>query len=193
MKPADPRHVVRPQRRGDDVQQQPRGRVKHRQQVHDRETAAGLLAARLTELLLQLRGVGHRHTGAIDQKGPVAMPAAVVERRTAEELFAERTQQALKYGQRQTLACLAIGLAAAVHRSQAWRMGASGVAVQDLQREQLKGRDRIEHALAPDMADAVTDLADELGSEKPGEFTLDLRDGGKDTAGHPWPPVGVMR
>ena len=30
-------------------------------------------------------------------------------------------------------------------------------------------------------------------SEKPGEFALDLRNGGKDTAGHPWPPVGVMR
>ena len=128
MDVADPRQVVRPQRCGDDAEQQPRGGVEHRQQVHDREAAAGLLRARLTELFLQRRGVGHRHAGAIDQKGPMAVPAAVVERRAAEKSFADRTQQALKDSQRQTLACLAVGFAGAVHRAQPRHMGARGVA-----------------------------------------------------------------
>jgi len=72
-------------------------------------------------------------------------------------------------------------------------VGTGGVAVQDLQREEVQSRDRIEHAFSPDIADAVADLADKLGSQKVGQFTLDSLDGSEDTAGHPWPPVGVMR
>src|SRR5262245_1112311 len=53
MQAVDARHVVRAQRRGQQVQQEASARMKQSQQMHDREAATGLLRARLTEGFLQ--------------------------------------------------------------------------------------------------------------------------------------------
>jgi hypothetical protein len=43
--------------------------------VRDGKSTAGLLTARLAKVRLQLRLIGHRETGGVDQQHPVAMPA----------------------------------------------------------------------------------------------------------------------
>src|SRR5579862_9167439 len=165
--------------------------MKQREQMHHWKTTAGRLGARLSELLLQLGRVWHRDTRAIDAKRAMAMPASVIEHRTSAQMLAERAQQEFQDTQRQALACLAISLAAASESAQAWHVRTRGVAVQDLQNEQMHGRYRIKDAFAPDMVNYLTDVAYQLGTKKLGNFGLDLLHGSEDTTSHPWPPVGV--
>jgi hypothetical protein len=121
----------------------------------------------------------------------VTVPTSVIEHRTAAQVMAERPQQVLQDAQRQPLASLAIGLAAASDSAQAGHLRARRVAVEDLQNKQMNGRHGIEDAITPDMTNSVADGANKFGAEKLGDFRLDLLHGSEDTAGHPWPPVGV--
>jgi hypothetical protein len=76
-------HVVRPQRRGQDFQKKARACVEKRQQMRYRKAAADVLAAGLTEFLLEFRCVGHAEGRAVDVEGAMAAPASgVVEGRT---------------------------------------------------------------------------------------------------------------
>ena len=78
MDPVDVRHLVRPQRCGDDVQQHARPRMEQGQDLGDGETAARCLAARLAEVTLQFGCVGHGEGRPVDEKRPMPMPAACV-------------------------------------------------------------------------------------------------------------------
>jgi hypothetical protein len=103
----------------------------------------------------------------------------------------KRAEQILQKAQGQTLACLAVGFAGALDGAQTWHVGTSRIAMQDLQHKQVHRGHGIKHALTPDMADRFSDGADERRAEKLGYFGLDLLHSSEDTAGHPWPPVGV--
>jgi hypothetical protein len=78
-----------------------------------RETTAWELAARLTEVLLQLGGVRHGATRTIHDEDPMAEPATfVVDVRAAgvrQERVGHATKQALEDSQRKPLACFAKG------------------------------------------------------------------------------------
>src|SRR5262249_3083013 len=56
----------------------------------------------------------------------------------------------------------------------------------------VDGGDRVEHALAPHVADGRADAVDRGRGQPVGDLGLDLPHRGGDTAGHPWPPAGVM-
>ncbi len=71
-------HVVGPQWGRQKLPEQPRAGVKQNHQVGHRETAAGALVARLTEVFLQLGGIGHGATRPVHEEDPMAEPAALV-------------------------------------------------------------------------------------------------------------------
>ncbi len=62
-------------------------------------------------------------------------------------------------------------------------MGTGGVAVQNLQGEQMHGRHGIEDPIAPDVAKVLTDLPNVIGSQESSEIALDLGDSSEDTTG----------
>src|SRR5579884_3802006 len=185
----DLRHVVRPQRRGDQAQQQAGGRIEERQQVHDREAAARLLGAGLAKSFLQLGRIGRGGAGAVDQKGAVAAPEGVGGR--LRQAITNQKHEALEQGERQSASCLAIRLAAAVHAAEARYMIAGRVAVQDLQEEEMNGSGWIENAFAPAMFEGAAQIVDRSGREPMRDIRLDPFDGSDNTMGHPWPPFGM--
>jgi len=69
-----PRHLVRSQRRGDEVLEYPGPGAERGQQPDTGKPAPFGLVGRPAEGPLQLRGVGQAHAGAVDQPGAVAMP-----------------------------------------------------------------------------------------------------------------------
>ena len=77
MDPGDLAHVVRPQRRRDDVHEQARPGVEQRQDLGDGEPAARGLAAGLTEVPLQPGRVGHGEARSVDEEGPMPAPEAL--------------------------------------------------------------------------------------------------------------------
>src|SRR6185503_4904004 len=56
----------------------------------------------------------------------------------------------------------------------------------------MHGRHGVEDALTPLMAERLAGRADRIRRQNAGDFALDLRNGSEDTAGHPWPPGGMM-
>src|SRR5262249_61687660 len=80
--------------------------------------------------------------------------------------------------------------AARTDAGEAGHVGARGVAVQDLQDEQVDGRNRVEDPIPPDVADGRTDVFNGFRGQPAGDFRLDSPNGGEDTTGPPWPPSG---
>ena len=78
MKPRHLPHLMGPQRRGEDGDEQTRPGMEERQDLGHREAATRLLPAGLTEVLLQLGGVRHGEGGAIGEEDAMAVPATVV-------------------------------------------------------------------------------------------------------------------
>ena len=72
--PAHASHVMRPQRRRENLQQQPGAGVEQRQDVGHREAAALGLVARLAEVGLQRGDIGHGERRAVDQQDAMAEP-----------------------------------------------------------------------------------------------------------------------
>src|SRR6266704_2684027 len=123
----------------------------------------------------------------------MTVPAAVVEHRAATQEMAERVQQVLQEAQRQPLAGVAVGLTAASDGAQTRHLGTRGVAVENLQDEQMHRRHRVENAVTPYMAHGRADAVNQFGAQKLGDIALDLLHGSEDTTGHPWPPVGMRK
>src|SRR3972149_7939053 len=69
------RLVMRPQRRGQQLDEQTRGRVEHRQEMRLREAAALALLAALTKVVLQFHGIGHREAAAVGKERAMTEPA----------------------------------------------------------------------------------------------------------------------
>ena len=72
-------------------------------------------------------------------------------------------------GQRESLAGLAVGAVGEGPLAEVDDMLAGGVAVEDLEQEQVDGRDGVEDAVAPAMADGLAGVGDGPGAESGGE------------------------
>src|SRR5207249_4843876 len=88
---------------------------------------------------------------------------------------------------------VAVGLTAASDGAQTRHLGTRGVAVENLQDEQMHRRHRVENAVTPYMAHGRADAVNQFGAQKLGDIALDLLHGSEDTTGHPWPPVGMRK
>ena len=73
-------HIMGAQGSGQHAEHHAGASMKQRHQVGNGKAASGLLAPRLAKMVLQLGGIGHRKTRAIDPKSAMAQPAALVER-----------------------------------------------------------------------------------------------------------------
>src|SRR5687768_15558040 len=122
---------------------------------------------------LQRRGVGHAEAGAIDVKGPVAVPApGGVEGRT--QGGADAAQEGLEDMQRQAGAGVAVGGVAEDLVRELPESSHGDIALEDLEQEEMDGGNRVEHALPEVVTHLATDLEDGLRLEKLGELGLDL-------------------
>ena len=72
------------------------------------------------------------------------------------------------------------------------QMATRGVAMEDLQDEQMDGGDRIEQARAPLVADLATEGENSGGVKQGSEFCFDVSEGFRHHANHPGPPVCEM-
>src|ERR1700690_2641163 len=99
--------VLRPERMDHYVAEEPGLAIEQSQHVRDREPAAGLLVARLTEGRLKLGRVRHGKPRAILQQDAMAVP----ERRFTGtvKLLIELVDQVLQQLQRQSLSGLTVG------------------------------------------------------------------------------------
>src|SRR5271157_1795382 len=93
-------HVVSAQWGGQKFPEQPCADVKKHHQMGHGKTATGTLVARLTEVLLQLGGIGHGATRTVHDEGPMTEPAAlfvsVCAAGVGQELAAKRRSRPLK-------------------------------------------------------------------------------------------------
>jgi hypothetical protein len=129
------------------------------------------MARGLAVLLLEFGCVGHGETGSVDQEGAVSVPAAFV-RRGDRQAGGDVSEQVLVEGQGQAAAGLAVGDTGAVELGQSRDVVAGGVAVEDLQGEELDGGGGVEEAVPPAVAQVGAELVDGLGTEPPGDRGL---------------------
>ena len=146
----------------------------------------------LAHVLVQFRCIGHRKPGPVDQERAVASPPPLVggplraarcrptpprrpdaERHPGAGLTKRRGRQALG--------------------DQARPVATGGVAMQDVEDEQMNGGDGIEPARAPLVAHLATQGDHRGGVEQGSEFCVDVSEGFRHRAYHPGPPVCEMR
>ncbi|RIK74299.1 MAG: hypothetical protein DCC68_23365 [Planctomycetota bacterium] len=161
MQQADLRHVVRPQRRCQLLDQQTALGVEHRQPMSHGRTTARPLTSRLAEMGLQLGRVRHRKARAVHQERSMTEPQR--KRRGASRGAAGLLEQPLVHRQRQSGPCLTIGLAQATQSRQPHRMGASGIAGQHLNDEGVDGFHGTEFPPPPTMPNRAAGFLDGLG------------------------------
>ena len=148
-----------------------------------REAAARPLGGRLAEVAPQLGGVGHREAGAVDEPDAMAAPAGAVGGRDR-SAAAVRLQQVLPDGQGEPLAGLAVGAGGEGPAAEVDDVLAGGVAVEDLEEEQVDGGDGVEDAVAPAVADGAAGVADGVGAEAGGEVLPQPFGDGLEAMGH---------
>jgi hypothetical protein len=78
MERRDLGHVVGVPGSREHLQQEARPRMKEGEQVSHGEPTPRTLPARLAKVRLQVRRIGHRKTGPVDQECPVAPPPALI-------------------------------------------------------------------------------------------------------------------
>ena len=147
--PGDAGHVMRPQRRRENLQEQPGAGVEQRQDVSHREAAALGLVAGLAEVGLQRGSVGHGERRAVDQEGAMAAPSTH-RLGGGDQCLDHFVEDGLEDGQRESGAGLAEGAGGEGAASQQGDMCQGGVAVEDLNEEPVDdGRRSQETAIAP--------------------------------------------
>ena len=182
--PGDARHVMRPQRRRDDLQQQPGAGVEQRQDVGHREAAALGLVAGLAEVGLQRGGVGHGERRAVDQEGAMAAPAAD-RLGVGDQGLDHVAEQGLEDGQGEPATGLAEGGGGEGAAGQQRDVGQGGVAVEDLDEEPVDdGRRGQEAARAPGVSGGAAGGVDEVVPELGGEVLSEGVEGGRNPAMH---------
>ena len=167
-----------PQWGSQNLPEQPRADVKQNHQMGHRETAAGALVARLTEVLLQLGGVRHGATRPVHDEDPMAEPAALVVDRACtagagQERVGQAAKQALEDSQRKPLACFAEGRASERFTALAGHIVERGVLVEDLENEQMDRIGGIEQPILPGVLLLTTGGVDGLLVEQSGDVLSD--------------------
>jgi hypothetical protein len=181
--------LVGPQRGGGDPQEHPGREIEDRQELGQGEAAPRALGRGLAEVAPQLGDVGHREAGPVDDPDPMTAPAAG---RLGGASQARRggLQEALPKRQGQPLAGLAVGAGGEGPAAEMDDVLAGGIAVEDLEQEQVDGGDRIEDAVAPAMADGLAGVGDGLGAEAGGEVLPEACEDGSESGGHGGGSVG---
>src|SRR4051794_8744675 len=93
-------------------------------------------------------------------------------------------QEALPDAQGQPLAGLAVGAGGEGPAAEVDDVLAGGIAVEDLEQEQVDGRDGIEDAVAPAMADGRAGVGDGPGAEPDGEVLPEAWEDGRESRWH---------
>ena len=166
--------------------------MEEREYVGHRKATALALVAGLAEVVLQLGRVGHRKARAVEQPGAVAAPAAGG-LLLAEEGIDDALEEPLEEGQRQAAACLDVGGGGKGASGQVGQRGAGGVAMQDLQEEDVERGHGIELASPKGDAEGSTGLFDPIGGQGFGDIGLELANDFGETQSHPWPPGRMTR
>ncbi len=137
-----------------------------------RKATTGLLASRLTKLVLQLRGIGHGNTRAVGKKGAVAQPASFRERLVL-QVVTHRPEQPLEHFKRESRPGLTIGRGTDLDLGEVAQMRTGSIAMNDLDEKQLRRSHGVETALAPLIADIMTGLHDRVGLKLRGPLLLE--------------------
>jgi hypothetical protein len=144
-------HVVRVARRRQDLQEEPRPRMKQSEEVPDREPTPRLLPWRGTTGGLELWSIGHGKPGPIHQEGAVAVPASFLLGYLIQGAT-DLPQHLLPDAQREPAAGLAKGRRRKLLPGQMWEMATGRVPMEDLEDAEVDGGHRIEDAMAPRVA-----------------------------------------
>ena len=118
------------------------------------------LVAGLAEVALQLGVVGHREAGAVDEPDPMARASAIRRRWRLADGGGDLLEEPVVDGQGEPLAGLAVGAVGEGPAAEVDDVLAGGVAVEDLEQEQVDGGDGVEDAVPPAMADLAAGLLD---------------------------------
>ena len=190
--PAHASHVMRPQRRRENLQQQPGAGVEQRQDVGHREAAALGLVARLAEVGLQRGDIGHGERRAVDRKTrwPNQSPATSV---AGTRILTTRGGRS---GRRPTGAGRGPGRSAGGEGAagQQGDVGQGRVAVENLDEEPVdNGRWGQEATVAPRVACLAAGVVNEVATELGGEVLPEGVEGGRNPSMHrgaSWTMVG---
>ena len=143
-----PGEIVGEEGRDHQLQEHTGARMEQPQQPRHGEAAPRPLLRRLAERVLEGRGIGHGASRAIDEKRAMTMPPPFVQGGSlhgAAEALEEEGEEA----QREFGTGLTVGRRTEPQARQMGQMAAGGVAMQNLQQEELDGGDRREHPVAP--------------------------------------------
>ena len=143
-----PGQIVGEEGRDDQLQEHTGARMEQPQESRHGKAAPRPLLRRLAEGRLQGRGIGHGASRAIDEKRAMAMPPPFVQGGSLHRA-AEALEEEVKEAQRESGARLTVGRRTEPQARQMGQMAAGGVAMQNLQQEELHGGDWREHAVAP--------------------------------------------
>ena len=138
------------------------------------------LAAGLTELRLQLGGVRHREARPIEEPDPVPVPGRLGRRRRPDRL-GDSLGQAAEHPQGEPLPSGTIGGVGEVPLAEVDDVRTGGVAVKDLEDEQVDGGHGVEHSLPPGVFFLLACLLDGVGGDFVGEVLLETAQDGDDT------------
>ena len=184
---------MRPQRRRENLQQQPGAGVEQRQDVGHREAAALGLVARLAEVGLQRGDIGHGERRAVDQQDAMAEPESRDLGGRDQDLD-HRAEDGLEDGQREPGAGLAEGAGGEGAAGQQGDVGQGRVAVENLDEEPVdNGRWGQEATVAPRVACLAAGVVDEVATELGGEVLPEGVEGGRNPSMHrgaSWTMVG---
>jgi len=180
-------HVVGGERAGDDIPEHPGADVEERQQVRDREAAAGPPALGPAEVLPELGRVGHREGRAVGHEDAMAEPPAGVLGGRVERV-GDPSEQVPEDLQGLAGACLAVGGIGEATPRQAGEMIDRGVAVGDLDEEDVDRGDGVEERGPPGMPGPSADLGDGGPVEEAGGISLEATKDANDAAVDGKPP-----
>src|SRR5262245_29306538 len=141
-------------------------------------------------MALQFRLVGHREAGAVDDPDSVPEPECALgggSHRGGGSFY-----KPVVHGQGDPLACQAEGAGGKGPATEVNDMLASGVAVEDLQQEEVDGRCRVEDPLSPAMLGLAAGLFDGLAGQSGGDVLAQPIKDGDDARRHEWGSLQQM-
>ena len=182
-------HLVSPQRGRGRPEQHPGGEVEERQPLGHGEAAALLLATGLAEVTLQLGHVGHREARPVNDPDPVPEPSRTG-RVGGSEGGGGRLQERVVDGQWEPFASLTVGAVGEGPDAEMDDMANGGVAVEDLEQEEIDGGRGVEDASPPRVAGLTAGRFDGFSGQAGGDVLAQSVEDGDDTRRHGRTPFG---
>ena len=145
--------------------------MKQGQQMSDGKATPQRLVAGLAEVCAEFRRVGHRDPRAIDMKDPMPTPTSVVVDPGSEPL-GDPNQEFLEEFPGQAGAGLAVGRSREAEPAETRKMLDRGVAVQDLEQEQMNRGDGVQERATPGVSDLAAEVEDGGSVEFSGRVLL---------------------